>query len=188
MSEEKNTNPVLEDDAQDDQDTQTEQSEEEAQPENADQEDQDNDTGETGEGAENAPEPEAPESEPVTEPSQGEEPVNAQSSEDVISQGVVNNTDKDIGIKYTQMSNEMKKVLDAQPRVQMYIPKEPKEPNGAVETVQINGYRMEIQKGTMVNVPKQVFDILSEYMGIENRVGQDKKINNQSEDVQQALS
>lgn len=93
---------------------------------------------------------------------------------------------KDVGIEYKRMSEDMKKKLDSQERVQVHIPKGENEPAGAIETVQINGHRMEIQKGAMVRVPRQVADILMNYLGIEDRVGNEMKVDRQG-DVQEAL-
>jgi hypothetical protein len=54
----------------------------------------------------------------------------------------------------------IKAKLDAQPKVRIIIPKEAKESEGSFETVQINGYTLQIRKGVYVEVPQQVADII----------------------------
>jgi len=58
----------------------------------------------------------------------------------------------------------MKKALDKQEKKEVYIPLEGKEPEGAVETVILNGYRYDIKKGVRVEVPAQVADIIYDAM------------------------
>lgn len=54
----------------------------------------------------------------------------------------------------------MKAKLDAQPKVKIIIPKGEKEPAGAFETVQLNGYTYQIKKGVYVEVPEQIANII----------------------------
>lgn len=89
----------------------------------------------------------------------------------------------------TEDAKIMKKTLDAQPKVAFYIPLGPEEKLGqAYESVTINGYRLEIKKGMMVNVPQQVSEMLMEHMNIQSSVGVDQRISSKSKEVQDALS
>jgi len=56
----------------------------------------------------------------------------------------------------------IKAKLASQPKVRIIIPKEKNESEGAFETVQINGYTLQIKKGVYVEVPQQVADIIME--------------------------
>ena len=57
--------------------------------------------------------------------------------------------------------NETKKALDAMPKVSVRLPKAGKDdPN--YETVQINGYTLQIMRGVDVMVPSLVKEILAE--------------------------
>lgn len=59
-------------------------------------------------------------------------------------------------------SEIMKEALAKQPKVSIYIPLEKGESKNAVETVILNGYRLNIKKGVYVEVPKQVADIIKD--------------------------
>jgi hypothetical protein len=79
-------------------------------------------------------------------------------------------------------AQKVKEALALQPKVDFYLPLEPGEKLGqAYETVTINGYRLEIKKGMMVSVPKQIAETLAEYLsistsaGVEHRVDRDEK-------------
>lgn len=54
----------------------------------------------------------------------------------------------------------MKARLALQEKVTIMIPLEPKEKKGSTFPVTLNGYRLNIQKGTYVSVPKQVAEIV----------------------------
>lgn len=97
------------------------------------------------------------------------------------------------------MSNEIKKEvkktlvestkekLDKAPHVDFIIPANENESPNIPESVQINGYRVEIKKGVMVNIPVPVANILAEKYKISMEVGKNKKID-RSQDVADALS
>jgi len=63
-------------------------------------------------------------------------------------------------IDYKNKLQRTKDALAKQPKVRIIIPKEKSETVGAFETVQINGYTYQIQKGVYVEVPQQVADII----------------------------
>jgi hypothetical protein len=89
----------------------------------------------------------------------------------------------------TDDAKRIKEILAAQPKVDFYIPLSAKEKLGqAYETVTINGYRLEIKKGMMVKVPKQVADMLAEFLNIQTSAGVELRVENKSEETQKALS
>ena len=61
---------------------------------------------------------------------------------------------------YKTKLQRIKDSLAKQPKVKIIIPKEKSESNGAYETVQINGYLIQIKKGVYVEVPEQVAQII----------------------------
>lgn len=67
-----------------------------------------------------------------------------------------------------------KAILEKSKKVNFIIPLSPFEKPGAYDTVRINGYRLTIQKGVMVEVPEQVAKILAEKYRIAMTAGQDK--------------
>ena len=81
----------------------------------------------------------------------------------------------------TQFMNEdaikVKEALAKQSKVDFYIPLDQGEKFGtAFETWTTNGYRLEIKKGMMVSLPRQVAQELADYLNIQNVVGRDKLI------------
>lgn len=56
----------------------------------------------------------------------------------------------------------MKKVLLAQPRIRMYVPRPQGEHKSVPCTVTLNGYRLDLPKNTYIDVPKQVADVIME--------------------------
>jgi len=54
----------------------------------------------------------------------------------------------------------MRARLAEQPKVRIFIQREPKEPVGATLSVILNGYRLNIQKGVYVDVPEQIADVV----------------------------
>ena len=89
--------------------------------------------------------------------------------------------------KVNDVVAQTKEILSKSPHVNFIIPRTDTEPANAVETVQINGYRLTIQKGVMVNIPVQVANLLAEKYRIAMTAGQDKRIDT-SADKQKALS
>jgi len=69
-----------------------------------------------------------------------------------------------------------KKALDDSPRVMFMIPKAEWEEVGVYETVTINGYRMVIKKGVMVELPRPVFDILANKYNVEMSAGMGNRL------------
>lgn len=97
-------------------------------------------------------------------------------------------TERDFGIRYGKRQAAVKDRLDKQPKVAFMIPRNPLEIDGlAYETVQIDGFRMEIKKGVMVHLPQQVAEILAEKFNIETTAGNDKVLG-RSQEVTDALT
>lgn len=64
-------------------------------------------------------------------------------------------------------ANAMKTILDAQPKVGVYIPLEQGEPKGTQLPVEINGHRMNVPKGVPnVQVPQGVAEIIWQSLGV----------------------
>lgn len=81
----------------------------------------------------------------------------------------------------------MKETLDKQPKVSFMIPLSEGENEGDYETVCLNGYSMKIKKGEMVELPKQVAEILADSYKIQMTAGSDKLIS-RSKEAEEALS
>lgn len=71
----------------------------------------------------------------------------------------------------TQKMHMTKEKLDKSPRITYAIPLAVGEPAGSIETVTINGYRIEIRKGVMVEMPRPVFDLIANKYQIEQSAG-----------------
>jgi len=76
----------------------------------------------------------------------------------------------------TESLKETKKILDNAPRVMFMIPKMEWEEVGVYETVTINGYRMVIKKGMMMELPKPVFDLLAKKYAVEQSAGEANRL------------
>jgi len=81
-------------------------------------------------------------------------------------------------------AEQTKYILDRSPKVSFLIPQV--EGEIGVETVQINEYRLTIQKNVLVDIPVQVANILAEKYKINMTAGADKRIDRTS-DVSEAL-
>lgn len=81
---------------------------------------------------------------------------------------------------------ETKNILKNSPHTNFIIPLGEGEKDGAYDTVQINGYRLVIKKGVMVNIPLPVANLLAEKYKIAMTAGQEKRIDRTS-DVSEAL-
>ena len=61
----------------------------------------------------------------------------------------------------------MKVTLEAQPKISILIPLEKGEGKGAQQPFTINGYRFDVPKGVMTQVPQQVADMVAERFNVE---------------------
>ena len=62
------------------------------------------------------------------------------------------------------------------PKTFFVVPLDPGEKPGAVETVNINGFKLTIKKGALVEVPVAVMKVLANYYKVSLEAGQDKLI------------
>lgn len=68
---------------------------------------------------------------------------------------------------FQKTADDMKAMLDAQPKVAIYVPLENGEPKGTQLPVNINGYRVNVPKGVVnVMVPQSVAEIIWQSLGI----------------------
>lgn len=84
-------------------------------------------------------------------------------------------------------NNDVKKMkahLDAQPKVNAFIPfndgESPQQGAKIPFIVNLNGLRMEIPRGVMVQVPQQVYEIIRERLESEGRMGIEHRIDGNS--------
>lgn len=82
---------------------------------------------------------------------------------------------------------DVKKYLDAQPKVMFYIPLGEREEEGAFDTVQINGYTIQVQKGVSMELPKPVADMLANKYRVQSEAGK-AMLANRDDKVQDALT
>lgn len=76
-----------------------------------------------------------------------------------------------------------KEILSKQPKVRMMIPLDPGEKAGAYRTVIINGYRFDVRKNTMIDLPEAVAALLSDAYQITTDVLENNPLNlNQAND------
>lgn len=80
-----------------------------------------------------------------------------------------------------------KEAMANEPKVSYIIPLGFGEKKGAYETVSINGYKLTIQKGVRVEIPLPFAKLLDEYLGIQENVGLDKRLD-LDEEKQKVLS
>lgn len=85
-------------------------------------------------------------------------------------------TDNAVAKQHQSDAKKMQEHLASQPKVRMIIPLSPGEKPGAFETVNLNGFRMEIKKGVSVELPQQVAEVLSEYLQIDLNLANDYRL------------
>lgn len=117
-------------------------------------------------GVETADEPEVEEAAPETEPEVEEKAV----------------SDREVENALRSDQRKMKAHLDEQPKVSVMIPFEagvaPETAEKIPFVVNLNGYRLAIKRGTFVEVPKQVAEIVQERLESEGKIGSQFKISN----------
>lgn len=84
--------------------------------------------------------------------------------------------------KYESKAARMKAHLAKQPTVQFLIPLSIGEKRGAIETWQANGYRLNILKGVLVEIPQQVAESLAESYQLTAEAGQEYSVDRPSKD------
>lgn len=92
-------------------------------------------------------------------------------------------------VPYTDVVKETRDKLMNGPKTAFLIPLAPGEKPGAFETVQINGFRLQIRKGAMVQIPVACAEVLAGHYNVqlESGYGSEKRLDRAS-DVQKALS
>lgn len=88
--------------------------------------------------------------------------------------------------KDTDTAEETKKILAKKPHTNFIVPLGEHEKEGAVEEVQINGYKFTIKKGVLVNIPVPVANLIAEKYKINMEAGKDK-LADRASDVSEAL-
>lgn len=82
---------------------------------------------------------------------------------------------------------QTKFILDNGEKVNFIVPMGENEAVGAVETTQINGYKLTIQKGILVNIPLAIANLIAEKYRINMAAGQEKRLDHVAADVTAAL-
>ena len=93
------------------------------------------------------------------------------------------------GLSLSDRAEMTKQRLAKEPKVGIIIPLEQGEKQGAVKTVNINGYRFEIMKNTFVQLPKSVFEVLAHSMkaSVTAKTAHPLNLSNAPEDRKAAL-
>ena len=81
----------------------------------------------------------------------------------------------------------MKEHLDSQPKVSFYVPLGDNEREGDYETVQLNGYTVQVKKGVQVQLPQQIAEVLMNKYKVNTEAGRDMRLDRDS-DVTNSLS
>lgn len=98
--------------------------------------------------------------------------IDPETGEVIIRKAVKDDANKDKK-EFESRKAKIKRVLDAQPRVKVFVPRDFGEKAGAVLPVTINGYRYSILKGVMVDVPQGVYDVIQNSLEMTDRAGQE---------------
>lgn len=78
-------------------------------------------------------------------------------------------TDAEVTASERSDKDRMKAYLDSCEKINFYIPLAPGEKKGqAYESVNLNGYRMEIKKGMQVQIPVPVAERLADFLNIDS--------------------
>jgi len=106
------------------------------------------------------------------EPEKEPEPVTAPAPR---SNRVVPVSSREIDVKYRSKAERIKALLSKQPKVMIFIPFEagenPEQAQKIQMVVNINGYQLNIPRGTAVEVPKQVAEMVMERLASEGKAG-----------------
>ena len=83
--------------------------------------------------------------------------------------------DVDTSVEGVALATKIK--LSKEPKVRMMIPLDPGEKAGAYRTVVINGYRFDVRKNTMVDLPQSVASLLADAYQITSDVLENNPLN-----------
>lgn len=81
------------------------------------------------------------------------------------------------GLSFEGIALATKEKLAKQPKVRMMIPLDPGEKQGAYRSVTINGYRFDVKKNTMVDLPEAVAALLAQSYRIASEVVDNHPLN-----------
>lgn len=115
------------------------------------------------------PAPPTPAPAPANAPAQPAVVPSAQNAVDVMKAPAA--TSENIASQLTEDALKQKAFFESQPKVIMNIPLKEGEKRGAYESVNVNGYRLQIPKGVSVKLPMGVADILAEHYNIQLGTG-----------------
>lgn len=95
--------------------------------------------------------------------------------------------DEDLSLEARALATKEK--LHSEPKVRMMIPLDPGEKAGSYRTVIINGYRFDVKKNVMVDLPQSVANLLADAYSITTEVLEDNpfNLNKADGDTQKAL-
>jgi len=100
---------------------------------------------------------------------------------------------KEVAIETSPVAQEhlddahaMKEQLSKQPKVSFLIPLGPGENEGSTDQVCLNGYKLKIKKGVMVELPQQVAEILANKYKVQMMAGRESLVS-RSAKVEEAL-
>ena len=82
----------------------------------------------------------------------------------------------------------MKEQLATQPKVSFLIPLGPGENEGSTDQVCLNGYKLTIKKGVMVELPQQVVEILANKYKVQMSAGRGSLISRSAKSTRARLS
>lgn len=110
--------------------------------------------------------------------------------EDVRSYQIPGVVDKPIaGVSLSEEALKVKAILAKEPRTPFFIPLDQGERPGSYRSVTINGYRCEIKKNVMVNLPQSLIQLLMQSMQVEAEALADneRNLNNADAGTRRAL-
>lgn len=82
----------------------------------------------------------------------------------------------------------MKKHLEKQPKVRMFIPLQGQEKAGTILPVVMNGYRINVPKGMYVDLPQQVADLLTNSFNQTEQAGAAFRLDKAGKEKQDAMT
>lgn len=90
--------------------------------------------------------------------------------------------DADLSVEGVALATKIK--LAKEPKVRMMIPLDPGEKAGAYRTVIINGYRFDVRKNTMVDLPQSVAALLADAYRITSETLENNPLNLNNADAE----
>lgn len=78
---------------------------------------------------------------------------------------------------------DTKTILENQKHVSFIVPIGEREKEGAIETVKINGYRIDVPKGVLLELPESVVKILSEKYRVNMTAGRSARADSRPDKI-----